>query len=66
MLAEAPVTTANASSVGRKSLIGRTLMSKDRGKKRDFKEDDRKTLGERLREAREYLGFSQEEVGTYL
>lgn len=37
-------------------------MSKDREKK----DDARKTLGERLREAREYLGFSQEEVATYL
>jgi transcriptional regulator with XRE-family HTH domain len=41
-------------------------MSKDRGKKPDVKDDDRKTLGERFREAREYLGFSQEEVATYL
>lgn len=29
-------------------------------------EDDRKALGSRLKEAREYLGFSQEEVATYL
>jgi transcriptional regulator with XRE-family HTH domain len=28
--------------------------------------EDRKTLGERLRQAREYLGFSQEEVATYM
>lgn len=28
--------------------------------------DDRKRLGERLREAREYLGFSQEEVAKFL
>lgn len=41
-------------------------MSKDRDKESDIKEDDRKTLGERLREAREYLGFSQEEVATFL
>ena len=41
-------------------------MGKDRVKKPDVKDDDRKTLGERLREAREYLGFSQEEVATYL
>jgi transcriptional regulator with XRE-family HTH domain len=41
-------------------------MSKDRGKQPDVKDDDRKTLGERLREAREYLGFSQEEVATFL
>src|SRR5206468_11046139 len=41
-------------------------MSKDREKRPDVKDDDRKTLGERLREAREYLGFSQEEVATYL
>lgn len=41
-------------------------MSKDRDKRPDDKDDDRKTLGERLREAREYLGFSQEEVATFL
>src|SRR5580698_3596341 len=41
-------------------------MSKVRGKKPDVKQDDRKTLGERLRQAREYLGFSQEEVATFL
>lgn len=29
-------------------------------------EQDRKGLGERLREAREYLGFSQEEVAGFL
>jgi transcriptional regulator with XRE-family HTH domain len=40
-------------------------MSKDREKQPD-RVDDRKTLGERLREAREYLGFSQEEVATFL
>jgi len=41
-------------------------MSKDREKRPDVKDADRKTLGERLREAREYLGFSQEEVATFL
>ena len=41
-------------------------MSKDREKRPAVKDDDRKTLGERLREAREYLGFSQEEVATFL
>lgn len=41
-------------------------MSKDRGKQPDDKNDDRKTLGERLREAREYLGFSQDQVATFL
>src|SRR5262245_57388951 len=41
-------------------------MSKDRDKRPEVKDDDRKTLGERLREAREYLGFSQEEVATFL
>src|SRR5271155_1633821 len=41
-------------------------MSKDREKQPDAKDDDRKTLGERLREAREYVGFSQEEVATFL
>lgn len=34
--------------------------------KKDGSEDDRKTLGERLRDAREYLGFSQEDISTYL
>ena len=41
-------------------------MSKDRGERADDKDDDRKTLGERLREAREYLGFSQDQVATFL
>ena len=42
-------------------------MSKDREKQPDSRIlDDRRTLGERLREAREYLGFSQEEVATFL
>jgi transcriptional regulator with XRE-family HTH domain len=41
-------------------------MRKDREKQPDVKDDDRKTLGERLREAREYLGFSQEEVARFL
>lgn len=41
-------------------------MSKDREKQPDSSGDDRRTLGERLREAREYLGFSQEEVATFL
>src|SRR3989442_13583738 len=41
-------------------------MSKDRETQTDDKDDDRKTLGERLREAREYLGFSQEEVASFL
>jgi transcriptional regulator with XRE-family HTH domain len=40
------------------------------GTKRELKpdviEDDRKAMGERLREAREYLGFSQDEVAKYL
>jgi transcriptional regulator with XRE-family HTH domain len=36
-------------------------MSKDRET-----DDDRKALGERLREAREYLGFSQDQVATFL
>jgi len=34
--------------------------------KAEVKEDDRKALGDRLREARDYLGFSQEEVANYL
>src|SRR5437588_2383889 len=33
---------------------------------KEDKDNDRKSLGERLREAREYLGFSQEEVATFL
>ncbi len=42
-------------------------MSKEREKQPVASaEDDRKSLGERLREAREYLGFSQEEVATFL
>jgi transcriptional regulator with XRE-family HTH domain len=41
-------------------------MSKNRERQPDAKVDDRKTLGGRLREAREYLGFSQEEVATFL
>lgn len=41
-------------------------MSKKREKRADDKGDDRKTLGERLRMAREYLGFSQEEVAIFL
>jgi transcriptional regulator with XRE-family HTH domain len=41
-------------------------MSTNRGKKPDVREDDRKAMGDRLREAREYLGFSQEEVAAYL
>lgn len=41
-------------------------MGTKRDKKPEAKEDDRKAMGDRLREAREYLGFSQEEVATYL
>jgi transcriptional regulator with XRE-family HTH domain len=41
-------------------------MGTNRGTKPEVKEDDRKVLGNRLREAREYLGFSQEEVANYL
>jgi transcriptional regulator with XRE-family HTH domain len=41
-------------------------MNKDRPKQPDVKDEDRKTLGERLREAREYLGFSQDQVATFL
>jgi transcriptional regulator with XRE-family HTH domain len=41
-------------------------MSKDKDKRSDDKDDDRKTLGDRLREAREYLGFSQDQVATFL
>jgi transcriptional regulator with XRE-family HTH domain len=41
-------------------------MGANREKKPEAKEDDRKAMGDRLREAREYLGFSQEEVASYL
>lgn len=41
-------------------------MSTNRDNKPEVKDDDRKAMGDRLREAREYLGFSQEEVATYL
>ena len=41
-------------------------MSKARTKRPEFNDDDRKSLGGRLREAREYLGFSQEEVAKFL
>lgn len=41
-------------------------MSKDRQAYSDDQEGDRKALGERLREAREYLGFSQDQVATFL
>lgn len=43
-------------------------MTKNRANRADDKDDDedRKALGERLREAREYLGFSQEEVAAFL
>jgi transcriptional regulator with XRE-family HTH domain len=41
-------------------------MNKSRDRRPDDKDDDRKTLGERLREAREYLGFSQDQVATFL
>jgi transcriptional regulator with XRE-family HTH domain len=41
-------------------------MSKERESQTDGKDDDRKALGVRLREAREYLGFSQDQVATFL
>ncbi len=41
-------------------------MSKNQENETDVKDDDRKALGERLREARMYLGFSQDQVATYL
>ncbi len=41
-------------------------MSKEREKQPDDGDVDRKVLGERLKEAREYLGFSQDQVATYL
>jgi transcriptional regulator with XRE-family HTH domain len=48
-----------------KQLIKDEAMGKER--KGELKKgDDRKTLGERLREAREYVGFSQEDVAEFL
>jgi transcriptional regulator with XRE-family HTH domain len=41
-------------------------MSTNRGSKTEVTEDDRKVMGSRLREAREYVGFSQDEVAKYL
>ena len=41
-------------------------MSKERETQSDDKDDDRKALGERLREAREYLGLSQDQVATFM
>ncbi|MBR9802767.1 helix-turn-helix transcriptional regulator [bacterium] len=41
-------------------------MTKERETQPDDKEDDRKALGDRLREAREYLGFSQDQVATFM
>jgi len=41
-------------------------MSKERETQPDVKDDDRKALGERLREAREYLGLSQDQVASFM
>jgi transcriptional regulator with XRE-family HTH domain len=41
-------------------------VGKNWGKRPEVQEDGRKAMGDRLREAREYLGFSQEEVANYL
>src|SRR5690349_22073728 len=41
-------------------------MIKDSDKMLDAKDGDRKALGERLREAREYIGFSQDQVASFL
>lgn len=41
-------------------------MGTNRGPSPVVQKDDRKSLGNRLREAREYLGFSQEEVASFL
>lgn len=41
-------------------------MGTNRESKPEVRDDDRKAMGDRLRESREYLGFSQEEVATYL
>ena len=41
-------------------------MSNEREKQPDPGDGDRKALGERLRKAREYLGFSQDQVAPIL
>ena len=41
-------------------------MSKEREKQPDPGNEDRKAVFERLRQAREYLGFSQDQVATIL
>ncbi|MGC4004075.1 MAG: hypothetical protein QM811_13520 [Pirellulales bacterium] len=41
-------------------------MSKERTTQNSDNVEDRKALGEKLREAREYLGFSQDQVATFL
>jgi transcriptional regulator with XRE-family HTH domain len=41
-------------------------MSKIREKQSQIKAVDRRMFGERLREAREYLGFTQEEVAKFM
>lgn len=41
-------------------------MSKERETQSDDKDEDRKALGQRLREAREYLGFSQDQVAIFM
>lgn len=41
-------------------------MSKEREKPTDPGDEERVALGERLRQAREYLGFSQDQVATFL
>lgn len=41
-------------------------MSDERGDRPENSENDRRALGERLREAREYIGFSQDQVAKFL
>jgi transcriptional regulator with XRE-family HTH domain len=41
-------------------------MSKEPDKQPDIGDEDRKALGERLRQARDYLGFSQDQVAAVL
>jgi transcriptional regulator with XRE-family HTH domain len=41
-------------------------MSKELETQPDDKDSDRKALGRRLREAREYLGFSQDQIATFM
>src|SRR6185295_11051753 len=45
---------------------GGVMTKSNQGSRLEPEEEDRRGLAERLREAREYLGFSQEEVANFL